>query len=240
MSNLSLAQQALAETLLETKITAKVLRRSQNGDGKFTFEEVLRETHPFDFPIHPGEFALKIHDRKPDAPLSPFYINLRNLPEDLLNLVAKTINEVTPSKGVDFCTGIPRAGIPLAIEYSKESGIPFIDILEKQGEGGTDRKIVARGKSEMGIGKKLIIVDDLVTHAGTKLEAIKAAESLGFEVAGLALLFDREQGGAEELKKMGYNVYSALKLSDALDFYLEKGKISEEQFNKIKEYLAQG
>src|SRR3989338_6292964 len=237
MMNLSLSQQALAEILLEAKIEAKVLRRQSDGNGGFKFEEVLRETHPFDFPVHPGEFALKIHDSKPDAPLSPFYINLRNLPEELLNLVAKTIDEVTPKNGADFCTGITRAGIPLAIEYSKVSGIPFIDILEKTGEAGSTRKIEARGKSEMGMNKKIIIVDDLVTHAGTKLEAIKALESLGFEVIGVALLFDREQGGAQQLREMGYNVFSALKLSDTMDFYLEKGKINEERFRNIKDYL---
>ncbi|TSC66766.1 MAG: uridine 5'-monophosphate synthase-like [Microgenomates group bacterium Gr01-1014_80] len=236
MTNLSVAQQALAEMLLETNTQAKVVRRYSNGNGKFTFEEIIRETHPIDFTVHPGEFVLKIHDKKPDAPLSPFYISLRNLPEELLTLVAKTIDEVTPKDGVDVCTGIPRAGIPLALEYSKVSGIPFEDVLEKTGEPGTTRQIVGKIRVN-GQGKRLIIVDDLVTHAGTKLEAIKAAESLDYKVVGVALLFDREQGGAEDLRKMGYPVYSALKLSDTLDYYLEKGKISRERHQEIKDYL---
>ncbi len=236
MSSLSVAQQALAEMFLETNIRAKVLRRYSNGDGKYTFEEIIRDTHPIDFPVHPGEFAIKIHDKNPGAPLTPIYISLRNLPEELLTLVAKTIDEVTLKDGVNVCTGIPRAGIPLALEYSKVSGIPFEDILNKTGEPGTTRQIV--GKSGVnGQGKRLIIVDDLVTHAGTKLEAIKAAESLGYKVVGIALLFDREQGGAEDLRKMGYPVYSALKLSDTLDYYLEKGKITQERFNQIQDYL---
>lgn len=236
MSNLSLAQQALAETLLDTKITAKVLRRHPDGDG-FKFEEVVRETHPFDLEAQDGEFALKIHDKVPDAPLSPFYISLRNLPEELLELVAKTIDEITPKEGLDFCTGIPRAGIPLALAYSKVSGVPFVDIMTKTGEPGTTRQIVAKGESTQGVGKKIIIVDDLITHALTKLEAIKAAESLGYEVIGVALLFDREQGGVEELKKLGYQVYSVLKLSETLEYFLEKGKVSQEKYNQIQEYL---
>src|SRR5438309_1400240 len=122
MTNLSIAQQALADQLIETNITAKVLRRFQNGDGSYHFEEIVRETHPFDFAVHQGEFAMKIHDKIPDAPLSPFYISLRNLPKELLVLVAKTINEVTPKEELDFCTGIPRAGIPIAQEYSRVSG----------------------------------------------------------------------------------------------------------------------
>lgn len=239
MSNLSIAQQALAETLIETNIEAKVLRRHSDGNGGFTFEEIVRQTHPFDFPTHPGEFAMKIHDKNPAAPLSPFYISLRNLPEELLKLVAKTIDEVTPKTGVDFCTGIPRAGIPIAEQYSKISRIPLVDILEKIGLPGTTRQIVGKSGAN-GQGKKLIIVDDLVTHAGTKLEAIKGAESVGYQVVGIALLFDREQGGAEEIRRMGYPVYSALKLSDTLDYYLEKGKIDEERFDQIKHYLAVG
>jgi orotate phosphoribosyltransferase len=237
MSSLSVAQQALAETLLETNIDAKVVRRFSDGNGGFKFEESIRSLHPFDFPVHEGEFAMKIHDKQPDAPLSPFYISLRNLPEELLKLVAKTIDEVTPKQGIDVCTGIPRAGTPLAIEYSKASGVPYEEILEKIGLPGTTRQIIGKAGVK-GDGKTLIIVDDLVTHAGTKVEAIKAAESLGYKVIGIALLFDREQGGAEGLRKMGYQVYSALKLSDTLKYYLEKNKISQEKYNQIQEYLA--
>ncbi len=236
MNNLSIAQQALAETLLESTIEAKVLRRSSDENGGYTFEEVIRPTHPFDFPVHPGEFAIKIHDKNPAAPLSPFYISLRNLPEELLTLVAKTIDEVTPREGIDVCTGIPRAGVPLALEYSKVSGIPYEDVLEKIGQPGTTRQIVGKTGVD-GQGKSLIIVDDLVTHAGTKVEAIKAAEALGYKVIGIALLFDREQGGADDLRKMGYKVYSALKLSDTLNYYLEKNKIDKEKYNQIQDYL---
>lgn len=237
MSRLSVAQQALAEMLLETKIRAKVLRRYTNGSGNYTFEEIIRDTHPIDFPVHPGEFAIKIHDKNPAAPLTPIYISLRNLPEDLLKLVAKTINEVTPREGIDFCTGIPRAGIPIAREYSKVSGVPFVEVLEKIGEPGTTRQIVGNVGIN-GQAKNLIIVDDLVTHAGTKIEAIRAAESLRYKVVGIALLFDREQGGAEQIREMGYPVYSALKLSETLEYFLEKGKITRSRYQEIKDYLV--
>lgn len=78
------AQEHLADLLFTTKTVAPVRRRTANPDGTYSFEKVSRPTSPVDF-AQPGEFALKIHETRPDAPLSPIYVNLREMPEELVD-----------------------------------------------------------------------------------------------------------------------------------------------------------
>ena len=60
---------------------------------------------------------------------------------------------------------------------------------------GTGRRI--EGKLEPG--SRVVIVDDVVTTAGSTLKAIEAAQEGGYPVAAVICLVDREEGGAEKL-----------------------------------------
>lgn len=226
-------EEKLAGLLFTTKIEAKVRRREQLPDGNYRFREVVRPTSPIDF-AQEGEFALKLHERQPDALLSPIYVNLRNLPENVLMDVGRVLAEIPLDEKPDFCAGIPTAGIPIAAAYSQFSSVPVEEIFEKvQTEGG--RRIVAGKKAA---GEKLLLIDDLVTQADTKLEAIKAAEGLGYQVVGVLVLVDREQGGSEQLAKAGYKLQAAFTLTQLLKYYLRSGKIDQARYDGVTNYLA--
>lgn len=229
-------QQELADLLFNTKIQAKVRRRKQNPDGSYEFYLVVRDTSPFDFRVDLGEFVFKYHEKFPAAPLSPMYVNLRNLPENLVEKIGEVMAQMSLDEKCDFCTPIPKAANPIAKQFSKFSRIPLIDILDKE-EDTRARKIIPLKGAKKGKGKKLIILDDLITKADSKLEAIAAAEKLGYKVVGVVILVDREQGGREELKKRGYKLYAALKLTGLLKYYLSKKMISKNQFKDTVEYL---
>lgn len=62
-------------------------------------------------------------------------------------------------------------------------------------EHGTGRRI--EGAPDPG--SRVVIVDDVVTTAGSTLEAIEAAVEAGLEVAAVLCLVDREEGGSERL-----------------------------------------
>lgn len=234
MSNLTKSQQELADLLLNTKIEAKVIKRLQKEDGSYYLEATTRLTSPIDF-AKEGEFALKIHETNINAPLSPVYVNLRNLPEIVLKKIAQVLSEVQLESSQDYCTGVPKAAVVIAKEFSQVSGIPFLDVFEKIGLD-TDRKIVTIEGVKPKVNTRLLVIDDVVAHGKSKLEALEAAKTVGFYV-NMLVLIDRQQGGAQEIEKMGCRVYCAMKITDILGYYLEKNMISQKQYSESLGYL---
>lgn len=236
MSNLTKSQKELADLLLNTKIEAKVIRRKQKEDGSYYLEEGSRPTSPIDFSQNPGEFALKIHEVKPDAPLSPIYVNLRNLPDGVLTKIAQVLSEVHLETPQEFCTGVPKAALVIAQKFSQVKNIPFMNVFEKIGQN-TDRKIVIKKGIQPKPDTKLLVIDDVVAHGKSKLEALEAAKAVGFYI-NMLVLIDREQGGVEQVEAKGCRVYAAIKLTDILDYYMEKQMITKKQYEKSIEYLS--
>ena len=229
-------QKKLADLLWETKTHAKVRRRKQLPDGSYDFYLVVRDTRPIDFRVDPGEFVFKHHEQKPAAPLSPMYINLRNLPENLVEAIAQTLAKIRLPQKPDYLTGIPKAALPFAKAYSQITKIPEIQIFDKE-DGEAKRAVIPYKNAPKGNGKKLLIIDDLITKGHSKLEAFKIAKELGYKIVGLLLLFDRQEGGVEELSKMGYKIYTAMKLKPTREYFLKSKKITQKQYDETMDYL---
>ena len=51
------------------------------------------------------------------------------------------------------------------------------------------------------------------------------------------VVFDREQGGEQELAVKGYNLHAALKIKPTLQFYARIGRLNQEQLDKVMAYL---
>lgn len=236
-------QETLAAMFFDTKTLGKARKRYQNPDGSYRFEEVPREMGIIDFAQDEHEFAITEHiSGNPSAPLSPFFLNIRGLNKRVLGQVGQVFAEMTPYfelhghlPGPDVYAGVPKAGVPLAEAYSRATGIPSVEVFDKDG-----RQIVR--KDDRNEGKTIRLIDDLVTKATTKLEAIKAAEEMGYIVDSFYVVVDREQGGMDVLKKElpAIDVRAAVKITQLFDFGLRTGRITREQYDRAVEYLTPG
>lgn len=235
MSRLTKLQEELADLLLNTKIEAKVIKRVKKEDDSYYLEETSKLTSPIDFANVPGEFALKIHEQNLDAPLSPIYVNLRNLPEKVLLKIAQVLSEVKLDTRQDCCTGIPQAAVIIAKKYSQVKDLPFMDVFEKIGVN-TDRNIVIKEGVKVKKDTRLLVIDDVIAHGKSKLEALNSAKKVGFYV-NMLVLIDREQGGVEQIEKEKCRVYAAIRLTDILDYYLEKNMIIKKLYEDTVDYL---
>ena len=232
---LTAEQEELADLLITAKTRAKVKRRIKLSDGSYRFYNIIRDTHPFDL-AQEGEFAFKLHETDPAAPLSPEYFNFRNLPENVLDLIGSSLAKIPIKEKPDFCTGIPDAGVDLAKAYSRHSNVPYREVFRKI-ETEKGRRIVAI-KGNVGENKKLLIVDDVVTKALSSFEAIEAVRSVKFTTVGILVIVDREQMGAEQRAKIEHMLYFVFKHSQLLDYYLRTDRMSRAKYNEIKAYLA--
>lgn len=238
MSELNLSQKQLADLLINTKTHTKVRRRKRKEGGAYEFYYIVRDTSPIDFRESEEEFAFVYHENNPQAPLSPIIVNLRKMPDSLNLKIAECMAEIKLSGRPDYCTGIPNAAIPYALDYSKVSGIPYVTLFEKDDKPGSPRILPAKDAPK-GNGKTLLIIDDVITKGESKFRAFKVAEDLGYKVLGLIVLVDRGEGGKKVIENAGYEFYAPLNLQDLLDYYLEKGKIDQKLYDETVEYLNQ-
>lgn len=180
-------------------------------------------------------WRLKLHESNPDAPLSPFYIDLRKLQShlDVKTKAVLALVEIVKDVEYDYIAGIPLAAVALASSLADKTGKPQITPRMDKKTHGELRAI--DGDYEKG--KTALVVDDLVTSADSKLEAIKVLEDCGLVVRDIAVVFDREQGGVKQLAEKGYTLHAVLGIKPTLEYYWEVGKITFDQLKHVLNYL---
>lgn len=108
----------------------------------------------------------------------------------LLREIAEHAVERIP-EGIDALAGLEMGGIPLAVMMSQLTGIPSLFIRKKAKEYGTC-KLAEGGEIE---GKRILLVEDVVTSGGAVLEAAAALRRQGALLQGVVCVIDREAGG---------------------------------------------
>jgi uridine monophosphate synthetase len=183
-----------------------------------------------------GAFKLKLHDTKPDAPLSPIYVDLRILRSfpDVMDSAVEVYAEITKGLRFDVYADVPTAATPIVAVLSHKTRIPMISPRKDDKQHGTKRPI----DGSFHQGEVALLIDDLITLASSKLEAISVLEENGLHVHHVVVLIDREQGGVQELKNRGYACHAAFKLRELLDVYLQTGKIGRIEYSRTTSYLT--
>ncbi len=167
---------------------------------------------------------------------SPIYIDLRVLVSypQLLQLIARQLKRVATPLQFDRIAGIPYAAIPIATALSLESGWPMIYTRKESKDYGTKKMIEGEFKE----GEQVLVVDDLITTGSSKFDVIQPLEQAGLKIKDVIVLIDREQGGQKELAAKGYQLHSAITISQILDALKETQAIPLAQYNEIKSYFS--
>lgn len=116
-----------------------------------------------------------------------------------------------------YLAGIPEAALYYAGAVAAEAQAPLIQHRVKPKHHGQPRAIEGRYQT----GDEVVLLDDVITSAGSKTSEIIDLGTFGLRVTGIAVLVDREQGGRSELESQGIDFAAALSLSSIARYALD-------------------
>ena len=87
-------------------------------------------------------------------------------------------------------------------------------------------------------GETAVLIDDLTTSGGSKLEAVDKLTAAGLEVRDVVVLIDREAGSGESLSAVGLQLHSVFTLAQLIDHWTASGALNESLLAKLEEFLA--
>lgn len=179
-------------------------------------------------------FRLKLHQTKPDAPLSPYYIDLRMLrsyPSTIKVTAVDLFQMMMSALTCQVLADVPTAITPIVSSLSDRTGVPMITPrgLKDHGGGGNIDGVWSEGDIAL-------LFDDLVTEAHSKLEAAKVLRAERIEVSHVLVLLDREQGGSAQLSTADLTLHSAFTITELLQLYRDLGTITTDLYEEIRAY----
>lgn len=156
-----------------------------------------------------GEFTLS------SGMKSNYYFDGRRVTHDAegIALIGEVFCDVIRDLKIDAIGGPSVAANPIitavqVTSYLRKEPLDGFFVRSQQKQHGTGQQI--EGNLPTRPGARVALVDDILTTGGSLEKAIEAVQAAGCKVVLVAVLIDRQQGGAERLRGKGYDVRSVL------------------------------
>ncbi|MCZ7535641.1 MAG: orotate phosphoribosyltransferase [Acidimicrobiia bacterium] len=127
----------------------------------------------------------------------------------LLRAIAEAMAPLVPA-GVDALAGLELGGVPLATMLSQVTGLPALFVRKEAKEYGTCR-LAEGGEVD---GRRLLIVEDVVTSGGAVLDSARELRSRGALLDRVVCVIDRESGGAAGLAADGLTLTALFTMTE--------------------------
>ena len=176
----------------------------------------LMQKHCFQY----GDFTLTSGGK------SKFYYNgkLITLRPSGAELIGEALIDVVLASGADAVGGPALGAVPIAMAVgaaglTRNRDLPVYVVRMEQKQHGA-KELIAEPFSDDGdpvvtTGRSVAIVEDTITTGGSVRKAIDAIEAVGAKVALIAVLVERHEGGADTLRRDGYDVVSLFRADEA-------------------------
>lgn len=151
----------------------------------------------------------------------------REIRDGLVELIQTQFGEV------EVISGTATAGIPHAAYISETLNLPMNYVRSKSKSHGKQNQIEG-AQSE---GKKVVVVEDLISTGGSSITAVDALKEAGAEVIGVVAIFTYGLKKADEqFEAAGIPFYTLSDYNELIEVANEKGEISETEIEALVEW----
>jgi orotate phosphoribosyltransferase len=171
---------------------------------------------------------------------SPYYIDLARLlsaPKQL-NIIAQaaaeTIKTLSAQEKVDKLASIELKGALIVPSIGIQIDLPCVIVRKEEKAYGIKGRIAGADVNE---GDNLLFFDDVVSEGLSKIEGLKPLQELGANIKHILVVVNREQGGVENLEKLGYKVHALAKVSQVVEALAKTHRITNEQAQTVLDYI---
>lgn len=172
---------------------------------------------------------------------SSYYLDLRMIPSfpEAYALVVSAYEDVAERIGVgnfDVIAGVATAGItfssPLAFLLKK----PMVYVRKEEKGHGLGKAV----EGALAPGKKVLVIDDLVTSGGSIISAVEPLRKAGCVVGDAAVLVDRLEGGKSNLESAGVRLSAFAEIMELAEVLHSNERVSKEDFEAVAKQVRSG
>ena len=172
---------------------------------------------------------------------SPYYIDLARLlssPKQLCSVAevaAQQVRQIMVSDKIDKLASIELKGALIVPSIACKTNLPCIIVRKEEKAYGVTGRIAG---ADIAKGDNILFFDDVISEGLSKIEGIKHLQELGGNVKHLLVVVNREQGGKENLEKLGFKVHALAKVSEIVNSLYDKKRISKKQADEVSDYVV--
>jgi len=170
---------------------------------------------------------------------SPIYIDVKGLSNypTVQDFVLSAGALLVKNLGFDVICGIEAGSIALAALLAQKLSKPMF--FARRGLRYPEASPFEGIKKHEIFRKRVLLVDDTLVHGWTKTQVVKRLREWGARVDFCFVIFDRQQGGEEELALAGVRLYSLTNRDAALSEKIprEISFLTPTEFEEVKNYF---
>lgn len=134
---------------------------------------------------------------------------------------------------VEVIAGVATAGIAQGALVAEELGLPFVYVRPEPKSHGMGNQI----EGHLEAGKKVVMLEDLISTGGSSLKSAKAVQAANAEVIGMAAIFTYGFAKADQnFEAANIPLVTLSNYNDLAEVAQEKGIIKPESFESLKSW----
>jgi orotate phosphoribosyltransferase len=172
---------------------------------------------------------------------SPVYVDIRKLISfpraraRLMDMAVQTIERAAGYESIDAVAGGETAGIPFAAWIAERMGLPML-YVRKQPKGFGR---MAQIEGVLTEGQRVVLVEDLATDGGSKLNFINALKEAGAKVEHAFVVFHYGifPASRASLKELGVDLHELATWSDIIRVAESEGYFPANVVKEVRAFL---